>query len=540
MDCPYQRGIIRRHAERCASHQQQRPCHRLGDLRGVDYAFDYDAYSGTAGSLSLPNSYNTYGHAINDSGMVAGVASGPSGYVVCRSNYGTMFNLGSLPGSYSCQVHGINASGWVVGTSYDTSYVGHAFLYTDIGGFGHMGDLGVPAGYASSGALGINDTAQVAAFASPSSGPTQAFRIESDGTWTPLGSLVPGGNSYSYAINAAGQVVGQASTSLGNHAFLWSNGAMTDLNSLILPTSGWTLQGAYAMNNQGQIVGLGVGPRAAGSGFLLTPAAAIALANATSAKIITGGTATLSTLVTNSASSGSPNLNYTIIAAVQSGIATLGMATSGAGSLTPGSSQPSNVSATSANLGVNTIQFTASDPNAANAPQTTIATLTVLDHSNASLSSGSNQTTQTINFGSVLRGATILSQGFTIYNRAANTSADYTANLKLLGFSATGDTAFGTNLSAFSNLAAGQRRSFTASLNTSKYTTSGNKTITMSASQLADDSGFPGAGNNNNGGIDHHAARQRRQCDCRQEQFAEFLRHRFDRSRRPERELRQP
>ena len=64
----------------------------------------------------------------------------------------------------------------------------------------------------------------------------------------------------------------------------------------------------------------------------------------------------------------------------------------------------------------------------------TTATFTVLDHSNASLSSTATQTTQTINFGNVLRGATIPGQSFTIYNRAANTTAANTANMKMTGF----------------------------------------------------------------------------------------------------------
>ena len=89
------------------------------------------------------------------------------------------------------------------------------------------------------------------------------------------------------------------------------------------------------------------------------------------------------------------------------------------------------MSATSTNLGINAISLTASDPNSTNTSQTTTATLTVLDHSNASLSSSTIQTNQTINFGNVLRGATIPSQNFTIYNLAANTTAACTANLKL-------------------------------------------------------------------------------------------------------------
>jgi hypothetical protein len=128
-------------------------------------------------------------------------------------------------------------------------------------------------------------------------------------------------------------------------------------------------------------------------------------------------------------------------------------------------------------------------------------TLTVLDHSNASLSSTANQTSQTINFGNVLRGATIPSQSFTIYNRAANTTAANTSNLKLTGFTASGDSALTTTISPFGGLSAGGYVGYTASLNTTNYTQTGINTVTMSASQLADDSTLPGAGNNNNGGI---------------------------------------
>ena len=135
----------------------------------------------------------------------------------------------------------------------------------------------------------------------------------------------------------------------------------------------------------------------------------------------------------------------------------------------------------------------------------TTAALTVYDHSNASLSSSAAQTTETINFGNVLRGATVPGQSFTLYNLAANTTADYTANLKLAGVSPpTGDAALTTNLSTFNGLPAASGsngKTFTASLDTGNYTTTGTSAVTLSASQLADDSALPGAGGNNNGAL---------------------------------------
>ena len=199
----------------------------------------------------------------------------------------------------------------------------------------------------------------------------------------------------------------------------------------------------------------------------------------------------------------------------QSGLASLDVNSLGSGVggstgyklIASGSIQPYTASLSTGTLGPQTQMFsinvgddhTLSGASAATNLSTS-ATLTVLDHSNASLSSTANQTAQTLNFGNVLRGATVPSQRLTIYNRAANTSATNTANLKLTGFSAPGDTDFTTTLSPFGGLsAAGGYVTYTASLNTGSNTTTGVTTITMSASQLVDDSGLSGAGNNNNG-----------------------------------------
>src|SRR4029077_16739575 len=46
-------------------------------------------------------------------------------------------------------------------------------------------------------------------------------------------------------------------TNYHDHAFLYSNGSMIDLNSLISTNSGWELYSAFGINNFDQIIGLG-------------------------------------------------------------------------------------------------------------------------------------------------------------------------------------------------------------------------------------------------------------------------------------------
>jgi probable HAF family extracellular repeat protein len=54
----------------------------------------------------------------------------------------------------------------------------------------------------------------------------------------------------------SGQVVGFSATSSSMRAFLWQNGVMTDLNTLIDPTSGYQLIIAQWLTDTGKIAAL--------------------------------------------------------------------------------------------------------------------------------------------------------------------------------------------------------------------------------------------------------------------------------------------
>jgi probable HAF family extracellular repeat protein len=89
-----------------------------------------------------------------------------------------------------------------------------------------------------------------------------------------LGTLGSGPLASSSAtdVNDAGAVVG--TTTVGNGsatvAFLYRDGKMTDLNTLLPPGSGWRLTSAAGINNRGQIVGEGINPAGETHGYLLT------------------------------------------------------------------------------------------------------------------------------------------------------------------------------------------------------------------------------------------------------------------------------
>ncbi len=81
-----------------------------------------------------------------------------------------------------------------------------------------------------------------------------------------------GAGSSASGINNKGQVVGYSTTPGGaQHAFLYADARMLDLNTLIDTNSGWTLQLASAINDNGQIVGRGAMPSSSLRAFLLTP-----------------------------------------------------------------------------------------------------------------------------------------------------------------------------------------------------------------------------------------------------------------------------
>jgi probable HAF family extracellular repeat protein len=195
----------------------------------------------------------SYAMTINNAGQVAGMlTSGGQGHAFVTEN-GAVVDLGTLPGGTWSSAYAINDQGDVAGYGQIGNGDFRGFVWSPGDGYIELGTLGGANSYA----MAINDSGEVAGSSQTGSGYSHAF-VENGGVLTDLGTL--GGNSsYAYGINSADDVVGYSSVA-GNgatDAFVFENGVMIDLNTLIA-ASGWILTDAYAINNDGEIVGAGL------------------------------------------------------------------------------------------------------------------------------------------------------------------------------------------------------------------------------------------------------------------------------------------
>lgn len=220
---------------------------------------------------TLPGGVYSWANAINPSGLIAGASDGTGvGPEATLWSSSGPRGLGFLPGGGYSDAFAINRVGQVVGFSYIKGGGSHGFIWSKATG---MQDLGTLPGGGDSSANGMNDSGQVAG--GSGCGPACLHAVlwtSRKGSMQDLGVLAGASFSSAYAINNYGVVVGSSGYINNNdHAFVWtSSGGMRDLNELIPPDAGWSLQDAFAINDSGQIAGFGV-LNGQERGFLLTP-----------------------------------------------------------------------------------------------------------------------------------------------------------------------------------------------------------------------------------------------------------------------------
>jgi probable HAF family extracellular repeat protein len=290
------------------NHAGQIVCQTSG--KTYDYSRSFLWENGRQTDLGTLGGESCNAYHINRLGQVTGSSMTGRGYdYAFLWDKGIMQSLGSLGGNGS-SANSSNDRSQIVGNAKTAQGVTHAFLWEN----GHMKDLGPQLPGTTSEAVGINHSGQINGLFADRKG-DHAFWLDKDkvlalpglggdnsranaindaGDSVGFATVKPGltapahaclwhrdvpvdlgtlGGSHSYArgINAAGHVVGGADTRSGrDHACLWVNGKIVDLNTVIPTRTGWVLEDAADINDQGQIVGngwLNGKPRA----FLLTP-----------------------------------------------------------------------------------------------------------------------------------------------------------------------------------------------------------------------------------------------------------------------------
>ncbi len=214
---------------------------------------------------------------INDRGQIAGVSYTDSLAIapfVWRK--GLMTDLGSFGGTFGGP-QWLNSRGQIVGQSNlsgDQTF--HPFRWQD----GVLTDLGTLGG-SDGNALWINDAGVIVGWATNQNDQAVLAFLWKHGVMTSLGTLNSDPCSIAWAINGKGEVVGSSSAdcdfsggSTTEHAFLWDDGEMIDLNIFVPSSSHLTLVEPHYINDRGEITGNAVLPDGSLRAFLLIPCAA--------------------------------------------------------------------------------------------------------------------------------------------------------------------------------------------------------------------------------------------------------------------------
>jgi probable HAF family extracellular repeat protein len=221
------------------------------------------------GQLQLLNTSTMPGgnaQAINAQGDIVGdVDDAPNAiFKGALWHNGQLTILGNFPGA-QVSASSINNVGQVV---LNVSYI-QSHAETWVWSNGSMVQVGSLGGVGMN-AFAINDAGTVVGSATTADSVDHSF-IWKNGVTTALPSLLAGDDEYATAINNAEQIVGIGFTpDRGNYPLLWENGQVSDLNDLIPVSSGWQLQTAYGLGEDGSIVGVGI-LNGQTEGFLLTP-----------------------------------------------------------------------------------------------------------------------------------------------------------------------------------------------------------------------------------------------------------------------------
>jgi probable HAF family extracellular repeat protein len=174
-----------------------------------------------------------------------------------------MWDVGTLGGNCGVAL-GLNNQGQVVGVSYFAGdFSSHGFRWDKNNKLQDLATLGGT----NSGTSGISEAGDAVGWAYKTGNVAFHAVIWPRGKKKPtdLGVLTGYPSGFAAAINSKGQITGGLTNTAGacppshSAAFLWENGDMVDLNTLVPPHPGIQLTGCDAyINDRGEIVTLGI------------------------------------------------------------------------------------------------------------------------------------------------------------------------------------------------------------------------------------------------------------------------------------------
>lgn len=256
-----------------------------GDVAGSSANATADAYNffgwgtqmhaflwrnGTARDLGTLGGPDSYAGFVNQAGQVAGFAyinDYPNPYTglptfhpfLWEPRTKKMRDLGTIGGTAVFGLNDLNQPGEVVGNmTIAGDQASHGFLWNGK----RLIDLGTLGGSNSS-ANALNDAGVAvgdAELPSGCSGPAFHAALWRKGQISDLGILPGTSLSSAFAVNSRDQIVGFSSVCDYSSvtAFLWEHGSMVDLNTLVSYHPDFYMFWALAINNRGEIVGLGM------------------------------------------------------------------------------------------------------------------------------------------------------------------------------------------------------------------------------------------------------------------------------------------
>ena len=233
---------------------------------------------------NLPGGHNANAFGINDLGQTVGFAENGVRDPTCATATpfqvfrfeavkwqvnGDIQELPPLPGDTVAFSFGINDQGQAVGSSGTCATQGlppanvtgrHAVLWERDGTPVYLGTLGDAANTMFNAASSVNALGDVVGTSQFTDGTVHSFLWKRGIGMQDLGTL-PGAFATvagcCETVNNRDEVVGFSIDELGMHPFLWREGVMVDLNTLIPANSPLHLLGAFSINDAGEITGQG-------------------------------------------------------------------------------------------------------------------------------------------------------------------------------------------------------------------------------------------------------------------------------------------